>query len=123
MDEKNDKSTTEQSAAESEEAPSCGLEGQDVVTPGPPLPNGGRLCLRHMADHTLAIGEMHPLEHGKSIPEDANLIRYEDGAFRVGPSIRELKAGGNGPAQVATKEYRDSWDRTFGKRGSSSQAN
>jgi hypothetical protein len=25
----------------------CPLEGQDIVTPGPPLPNGGRLCIRH----------------------------------------------------------------------------
>jgi hypothetical protein len=93
----------------------CPLEGQDIVTPGPPLPNGGRLCIHHSADHTLSLGEMHPLEHGKPIPEDANLIRNDNGVLRVGPSIREMKAAGNGPAQVATQEYRDSWERTFGK--------
>jgi hypothetical protein len=27
------------------------------------------------------------------------------------------KAGGDGPAQVATKEYREGYDRIFGKRG------
>src|SRR5512135_3145602 len=100
-------------ADEKDKHPKCVFDSQDVVSPGPVLPDGTQICLRHTADHELRIGTLLPLVEGQSIPENARLVTEEDGLYKVGKSIHELKAGA-GPAQVATDDYRKNWERTFG---------
>jgi hypothetical protein len=102
--------------AEDEKKPrGCPFHGQDIIIPGPMLPNGHRLGIRHTANHEPELGEIVSSEEGRPMPDNAHLLTKEDGVIRVGPSVEELKAG-SGPAQVATPAYRDSWDRVFGKQ-------
>ena len=93
----------------------CPLPQGDFLVPIAPIP-GGTLCLRHMEDHSLAIGPMVDARDGMYIPDDAHMVEMDErGMLRVGQTVGQLKAAGNGPAQVATDDYRESWERTFGK--------
>jgi hypothetical protein len=69
----------------------------------------------------MSIGEMQPMRPGVSVPDEARFVECHDGKWTIHESIAELKGGqslkaGAGPAQVATEEYRESWERTFGKQ-------
>ncbi len=97
-----------------EESHHCGFGDKEVLIPGPPIP-GGRVCLRHTADHKLAVGALVEVPEGSPIPENAHVVEQEDGVLKVGPSVAELKAS-HGPAQVATPAYREGHDRIFGKK-------
>lgn len=95
---------------------SCPIK-EDVLVPLAPIP-GGALCLRHTSDHQIMIGPMICSQEGASMPDEAHVVeKGEDGVFRVGPTVGQLKTN-SGPAQVATPEYRTSWERTFGKPNS-----
>ena len=92
----------------------CPLEGENVVIAGPELPNGGRICIHHDGEHGVSMGEMHPLEHGVPLPDDAVLVSHRHGnVYDVGESVESMKKG---PSQVSTKAYRDGYDRIFGKK-------
>lgn len=79
-------------------------------------------------------GEMRPLREGKPLSGPGDIVRlakrpespalYDVQVEHVlegqGP---EPSRGADGPAQVATKAYRESWDRTFGPRPQKSAAN
>ena len=93
----------------------CPFEG-DALIPGPPVP-GGMLCLHHAPDHKIRMGTLVEHEDGKPIPEDARLVTEENGRLVIHESIAQLKAGGQDkPAQVATSQYREGWEQTFGKQ-------
>ena len=56
------------------------------------------------------LGSVHPLKDGQPLTPGAELVMmHEDGRLRV------TELGHQGPAQVATKPYRDGWERTFDK--------
>ena len=93
----------------------CPLPQGDFLVPIAPIP-GGTLCLRHMEDHKFAIGPMLDAREGMSVPDGAHVVSEDEhGVLRVGPTVGQLKAGNGKPAQVATADYRESWERTFGK--------
>lgn len=62
---------------------------------------------------------------GAPIPMGRELCRVkpdDSGHFEIdeslaGPLFEDNSSGGGGPAMVATNEYRDGWDRTFGSKG------
>lgn len=75
-----------------------------------PSPEGSRRVMRHRADHSIQFGTVLDIPEGKPIPPGAEYVHAEslgDGRYAVRESITI------GPAQVATKQYRDGWDRTF----------
>lgn len=90
----------------------CRFDSKDTIIPLP----GSRMCIRHTADHQMQIGALLPITEGTRISDNMHIVEEDaDGDLRVGPTIGELKSG-SGPAQVATPEYRASWDRIFGKQ-------
>lgn len=92
----------------------CGFGDNEVLIPGPPIP-GGVMCLRHNADHKMAVGALIQVPDGTPVPDNARVVHQEDGMLKVGPTVSEMKAM-NGPAQIATPAYRDGYDRIFGKK-------
>jgi hypothetical protein len=65
-------------------------------------------------------GEMRPLKDGKPIVGPGDVVRLEKRPespalydVHVEHAIEAARAA-DGPAQVATKAYRESWERTFG---------
>ena len=96
----------------------------DVAVLGNPTDDGeGRRVLR-IRDGAAAIGEVRPLRHGRALAPNAEIVTL---APREGqPNVCDVevahrveapaapRAAGDGPAQVATEAYRESWDRIFG---------
>jgi len=89
--------------------------GEDYVIPGPPLPDGGRLAIRHRGDHVLQVGEMHNLENGEPLDDSVSILEPKEGTpfYKVGPTIGELRKG---PSKVNSKAYKDGYDRIFGSK-------
>ena len=67
----------------------------------------------------LEAGEVRPIRQGQSLAAGGELVRLVE---RPGaPCLYDVKVdyqvppapAANGPAQVATRAYRDSWERTF----------
>lgn len=81
---------------------------------GPPVENGLRPYVRHCSDCSAQTGFVKKVENGEPLYDGAVLLESrpgEPGAFNV---LSTYKAEKSGPAQVATKDYRDGWDRIFG---------
>ena len=70
-------------------------------------------------DRHLELGEMRPLKEGKPITGEVVQLTPRAGAknaFDVEVLAKvSAPAQAAGPAQVATREYRDGWDRVFGE--------
>jgi len=70
----------------------------------------GQHALRHRPDHTYEIGRVMQVRDGQPIPPDTEMTMADsigDGRYAIRDSYKI------GPAQVATKQYRDGWDRVF----------
>ena len=94
-----------------------GCDGKDLLTPLCPLPGGGAVVSRHRPDHSETVTTIVPIKDGTPIPPGAEFVtthRRSDGSMEITSSYRH-----GGPAQVATKSYRDGWERTFTARGGS----
>lgn len=66
----------------------------------------------HVTYNNESFGIAYPIKNGQplnALPHGHLIHRDTDGVCRI---IAEV---GHGPAQVATKEYRDGWDRIFQK--------
>jgi len=92
----------------------------DELQVGPQVGPDTRLFVRHMPDHKMVAGVMRPLREGESLlsggvftvePKDP-----ANGVYKVQdiPIPKPHGATSSGPAQVATDDYRDSSERTFG---------
>jgi len=71
---------------------------------------GQHHALRHRPDHTYEIGRVMNVHEGQPIPPGTEMITADsigDGRYAIRDSYKA------GPAQVATKQYRDGWDRIF----------
>jgi hypothetical protein len=75
---------------------------------------GSRRCIRHKADHQWEAGTVTPVRQGDPIQHAlvVNNTSDEQGRFEVTAEIRV-----DGPPKVVTNEYREGWDRVFGKKG------
>lgn len=96
----------------------------DFIIPGPVLPNGNQLVLRHCEDHSVEAGVLIPMEDGKSLPEEARpVVQDSDGYLRLDQSIAEMReCSRKGPAKVATESYRSGWESVFGRKAPVGQA-
>jgi hypothetical protein len=98
---------------------------RDFIVLGPETPHG-QACIRHRPDESIHVGVLRSVKEGVPIVAGAELVKVRpagDGTYDVtsiyGGSSEESS---NGPAQVATDEYRDGWDRVFGSKGTVAQA-
>lgn len=86
---------------------------------GPQVGERTQACIRHRPNHRLDAGFVRTLRDGEHIGghEVVVLNPAGDGTYDVTSmgQAGEMAAEGSGPAQVATDEYRDGWDRIFGK--------
>jgi hypothetical protein len=114
-------------------------DASDVVLLGPPTDDGAGVHVLRARDTRLEAGELRMLEEGRPItgevvtlaPRKANpRICDVKESFRPPRPEAEAQAtptskdaagarGKKGPAQVATKAYRDHWEETFASRSRS----
>lgn len=78
----------------------------------------GPACPKHgeVVDHEGEKAILRPIQEGEDIRMlDAVRIekRNEDGTLDLVPLLDDGPGVQSGPAQVATKSYRDGWDRVF----------
>jgi hypothetical protein len=100
----------------------------DVVLVGPPTQDGGGVHILRAREQGLEAGELRPLQEGRPITgEIVTLAPRKDQprVFDVKDSYRPPTTTSSsmtssalphkGPANVATKAYREGWDEVFGK--------
>lgn len=93
----------------------------DLLFVGPEAQPRLHPCVTKTPDNQHHAGYVRPIRSGESILGDTVLTEPTEtpGCFKVIDKINphgETKAAGNGPAQVATEDYRDGWDRIFGAK-------
>jgi len=95
------------------EKPKC--EIGDEMKVGPIVDDhGGRLVVRHTADHQVKIGVVRPAPEGKPVHGEIFTVEPKDGeddVYRVTSAMRAA-----GPAKVNSPAFHDGWERTFGGR-------
>lgn len=94
-------------------------DDKDLIMPIGPLPDGRVLVSRHRPDHSEQMATIQPARDGVPMVEGqeyitASKVPRADGSYEVTGSYTH-----KGPAQVATPNYRDGWDRTFNSPGGS----
>lgn len=88
---------------------------------GPQLENGAFSCIREDGDGSLHAGEVAPLEDGQALSSNQEVVILEatdsPTTLRIASSTGRLTS--DGPAQVASRKYREEYDRIFGGTGTS----
>lgn len=86
--------------------------------------HGARVAVRHTADHQTEVAMTRIAKEGDNLngsrvifgrPE-GNVVHIVDELDLRGGEPATHRTTQSGPAQVATDEYRDGWDRIFGQR-------
>lgn len=88
---------------------------KDRVWIGPKDDTGQHRAVRDRGDGNLEPAHFRPAKNGEAIPPGSELVfldpkQGDDGGYDVAASYK------SGPAQVATRAYRDGYDRIFGKQ-------
>lgn len=107
-------SSTDESGPETEPE-TRGCDGDEYIIPGPPLPDGSRMCLRHAGDHSMRPGVMRVLKDGEPMSENALLLKHREGTpvYDIVGSVAEMKKG---PSKVNSPAFKSGWDRIFGNK-------
>lgn len=94
----------------------------DVVMLHSPTDDGEGAKVLRARPGRLDAGEVRPLQDGKPLHAGGEVVRLEPRAegkpvydVKVQHVVPETRASTK-PVQVATRQYRDSWDRTFGAK-------
>lgn len=90
--------------------------GTDVVVLGPPTPDGEGVRVIRAREERIETGELRALREGKPITgEVVSLEPRKDNPqiCDVRSSYKPDAESRKGPAQVATKSYRENWDEIF----------
>jgi hypothetical protein len=100
-------------------------EGTDVVLIGPPTADGNGVHVLRAREERLETGELRNLEEGRPITGEVVTLAPRKDNPRV-CDVKESYLPPNammapspktkGPAQVATKEYRENWEEVFSRR-------
>lgn len=87
--------------------------GRDCILPLAKTESGDFYAVRHTADHRFETARMRPLKDGAAINGQRVVFAKQstDGILDV---VGEYAPRGGGPAQVATDDYREGWERIFG---------
>lgn len=87
-----------------------GRKGKDTMWVGPELANGRRPYVRENAAGETETGTLvDDLSEADTVVE---LAHVEGATYEV---MKETRLTDSGPSQVASKAYREGWNRTFGK--------
>ena len=102
----------------------------DVVVLGPPTADGEGVHVLRARDERLETGELRNLEEGRPVTGEivtlsprADNPRICDVTESYTPPKTLAAAKTKGPAQVATKAYRDNWDEVFAHRPKNADLN
>jgi hypothetical protein len=104
----------------------------DVVLLGPPTTDGEGIHVLRAREDRIEAGEVRPVKDGAPIHGEIVQLTPREGAPQVcdvqvtyapkkSPAAA-LPTRGKGPAQVATRGYRDRWDEIFGKATAEGEA-
>lgn len=90
---------------------------QDVVVLGPPTSDGNGVHVLRARDERIEAGELRNIEEGKPITGEIVTLAPRKDNPRI-CDVRDAYAppssgSKKGPAQVASKAYRDNWDEVF----------
>jgi hypothetical protein len=104
----------------------------DVVLLGPPTTDGEGIHVLRAREDRIEAGEVRPVKDGAPIHGEIVQLTPREGAPQVcdvqvtyAPKTSPkaaLPTRGKGPAQVATRSYRDRWDEIFGKATAEGEA-
>jgi hypothetical protein len=90
---------------------------KDVVLLGPPTADGDGVHVLRAREERIEAGELRNLVQGKPITGEVVALSPRKDNPRVCDVTDSYKAKTppepSGPAQVATKAYRENWDETF----------
>jgi hypothetical protein len=94
----------------------------DVVMPRGKTPDGEGTQVLRARPGRIEAGEVRPMREGKPLTagEVVSLTQRADAPALFDVKVEHVvespaaKAAHHGPAQVATPEYRESWERVFG---------
>jgi hypothetical protein len=101
-------------------------ENLDVVLLHSPTEDGEGARVLRARSGRVEAGEVRPLKEGRPLAAGGEVVRLEP--RKDAPALYDVHvehavsgaaagdASRSGPAQVATHAYRESWDRTFGRR-------
>jgi hypothetical protein len=113
------------------------LDALDVVLLHAPTDDGEGAQVIRARGQTIEAGEVRPMREGRPLPPKSEVVkltkrkespllydvRVEHVVAPVGESPTQAAGPANeaveartGPPQVATRAYRESWERTFGPR-------
>lgn len=93
-----------------------------MVVLGPPTDDGGGLGVVRFRNGQVEAGQVRPLEHGKPLHqgEVVRLVPREGCPqvcdVKVDLELPAPKRAQAGPAQVATRRYRENWDAIWKKK-------
>lgn len=95
------------------------LGGPDVVLLAGPTEDGEGIRVVRAREERIEAGEVRPLKEGKPLTggEIVKLAPREGSPRLCDVEVLtkiSTEARGNGPPQVATSAYRESWERIFG---------
>jgi hypothetical protein len=101
-----------------------GGESLDVVLLHGATEDGEGAKVLRARSGRVEAGEVRPLREGRPLAAGGEVVRLEPRADasalfnvhveHVVPAAKEPSPARSGPAQVATRAYRESWERTFG---------
>lgn len=99
---------------------------QDVVLLGPPTADGAGVHVIRARDERIETGELRNVVEGKPLTGELVTLQPRKDNPRVCDVTESFKTNTlpaptpavphKGPAQVATKQYRDNWDEVFASR-------
>ena len=100
---------------------------RDVVLLGPPTADGDGVHVIRARDERIETGELRNVTEGKPITGELVTLQPRKDNPRICDVTDSFKASssepssppparGKGPAQVATKAYRDNWEEVFASR-------
>jgi hypothetical protein len=98
-------------------------EGLDVVLLHGATEDGEGAKVLRARSGRVEAGEVRPLREGRTLAAGGEVVRLEprrDAPALFDVHVEQVVPGSkdppprNGPAQVATRAYRESWERTFG---------
>jgi hypothetical protein len=102
-------------------------DGFDVVLVHGKTADGEGASVLRARPGRIEAGEVRPLREGRPLVGGGEVVRLAQRAgtphiydvdvqYEVPKPAASASDGGNGPPQVATHAYRESWERTFGRR-------
>jgi hypothetical protein len=104
------------------------LEALDVVLLHGPTEDGEGAHVIRARGQTIEAGEVRPMREGRALPPTSEVVKLtprKESQWLYDVRVQHVVAPANepgsdgarsGPAQVATRAYRESWERTFGPR-------